>query len=219
MSSISGNTGSDNVSDWSEPVPEAIEASANRIINGDRTPEFDHLSAEIAFVSTETVVPESKLTFLYKYWAAIREAEGRLPIRKDIDVLELRQAIGNIMMLDVLEDGFDARYRVYGTGVAEYAGHDWTGTALSEMCRKTKTPLALLYRACYLAVYRTGRPIYTESTSPSWLAPKAWRRMILPYADEQGTCVGFMVGNIPVEPQVKRIASKEAAGSLIYRNR
>ena len=48
-------------------------------------------------------------------------------MRKDIDVLELRQAIGNIMMLDVLEDGFDARYRVYGTGVVEYVGHDWTG--------------------------------------------------------------------------------------------
>jgi PAS domain-containing protein len=219
VSAISGNTGPDSESDWSEPMPEAIEASADRIINGERTPEFDHLSAEIAFVCPETVVPESKLAFLLKYWAAIREAEGRLPIRKDIDVLELRQAIGNIMMLDVLDEGFDARYRVYGTGVVEYAGHDWTGATLSEMCRKTRTPLALLYRACYLAVYRTGRPIYTESMSPSWLAPKAWRRMILPYADEQGACVGFMVGNIPVEPRTKDINPKDAANSLMYRNR
>ena len=43
--------------------------------------------------------------------------------------------------------------------------------------------------------------------------------MILPYADERGTCVGFMVGNVPVEPEAKFITSDDAAGSLIYRSR
>lgn len=219
MSTIRGGNGSVSEADWVEPSRDVVDASANRIIYGERTPEFDHLCSELAFTSPETVIPEPKLNFLYDYWAGIREAEGRLPIRKDIDVLDLREAIGNIMMLDVLDDGFDARYRVYGTGIAEYAGKDWTGTTLSEMCRKTRTPLALLYRACYLAVYRTGRPIYTESMSPSWLAPKAWRRMILPYADEQEACVGFMVGSIPVQPRIKDVNPKDAASSLIYRNR
>ena len=216
MSMIGGGTKFDGGTDWIEPSREAVEASANRIIHGHRTPEFDHLLGVIAFVSPVLDVPEHKLAFLYNYWEAIREAKGRLPARKDIDVLELREAIGNIMMLDVLEEGFDARYRVYGTGVAEYAGNDWTGTTVSEMSRKTTTPAALLYRACYLAVYRTIRPIYTETTSPSWLSPKVWRRMILPYADDNGACAGFMVGNIPVEP---RASDATAANTLIYRNR
>tara|TARA_R110002012_G_scaffold55069_6_gene140685 strand:- start:678 stop:1328 length:651 start_codon:yes stop_codon:yes gene_type:complete len=213
---IGGDGGNDTDPVWSEPTPESVEASAARIINGERTPEFEHFRGHIAFVSPDTEVPEHKLVFLHDYWKTIRETEGRMPKRKDIDVLELRAAIGNIMMLDVLEDGFDARYRVYGTGVVEYAGHDWTGSTVSEMCRKTRTPLALMYRACYLAVYRTGQPIYTESKSPSWLAPKAWRRMILPYADGDGGCVGFMVGNVPVEP---RALGGKPEGSLIYRKR
>ncbi|MEQ8332727.1 PAS domain-containing protein [Nisaea sp.] len=214
MRPIGGDSGNDTDPVWSEPTPESVGTSADRIVNGERTPEYDHLCGLIEFVTPDTKVPERKLVFLHEYWKTIRDTERRLPMRRDIDVLELREAIGNIMMLDVLDDGFDARYRVYGTGVVEYAGHDWTESTVSEMCRKTRTPLALMYRACYLAVYRTGQPLYTESKSPSWLAPKAWRRMILPYADEDGGCIGFMVGNVPVEPGT---LGRNPEGSLIYR--
>ena len=216
MSSITGDSDPDAGAEWSEPTLEEVEASACRIIDGGLTPEFDHLLGLIAFVSPDLEIPEHKLAFLYGYWNTIRETRGRLPMRKDIDVLELREAIGSIMMLDALDDGFDARYRVYGTGIAEYAGKDWTGATVSEMCRKTSTPIALLYRACYLAVYRTLRPVYTENISPSWLAPRVWRRMILPYTDDDGVCAGFMVGNIPVEPRASGVT---ATNTLIYKTR
>ena len=54
----------DGEADWAEPTFEAVESSADRIVNGMRTPEFDHLGAVISFVSDGTDVPESKLIFL-----------------------------------------------------------------------------------------------------------------------------------------------------------
>lgn len=105
------------------------------------------------------------------------------------------------MLIEVEREGLDGIYRVYGTGVAEQAGRDWTGWRVSEMNRQAKTPLALLYRAGYRAVYETREPLYTFSKSPPWLPPKAWKRLILPLCGADGRCLHFLVGNIPVAPK------------------
>ncbi|UUX50716.1 PAS domain-containing protein [Nisaea acidiphila] len=205
--------------EFNDPAPERIDASAQHIIAGRPFQSIDPRCTELWFADERRDLPEPKLQVLLDYWLNKRQQLGHLPDRKDLDILELREAIGNIMMLDVLDDGFDARYRVYGTGIAEFARNDWTGQTVSDLARKTGTSSALLYRACYLAVYRTGRPIYSEHISPAWLSPRAWRRLILPYGTGAGVCAGFMVGNVPVEPQILGEDANLAAQALIYRNR
>ncbi|WP_420404444.1 PAS domain-containing protein [Nisaea sp.] len=203
--------------EFNDPSSERIDAAAQRIVQGLPFSSVDPRCTELWFAGENRDLPEPKLQFLLDYWLKLKRTIGQIPGRKDIDVLELRQAIGNIMMLEPLDSGFDARYRVYGTGIIEYAHNDWTGRTVSDLARETGTPSALLYRACYLAVYRTGRPIYSEHVSASWLSPKAWRRLILPYDKRADGCDGFMVGNIPVEPQ--RIGEGAAERSLVYRSR
>lgn len=203
--------------EFNDPSRERIEAAVRHIIAGLPFQSIDPRCTALWFADEKAEMPEPKLRFLLDYWSRLRETLGHLPERKDIDILELRQAIGNIMMLEPLDDGFDARYRVYGTGIADFAGNDWTGKTVSDLARKTGTPSALLYRACYLAVYRTCRPIYSEHVSAAWLNAKAWRRLILPYGTRETGCEGFMVGNIPVEPRT--IGEGAAARSLIYRTR
>lgn len=205
--------------EFNNPTPDRIDQAARHIIAGQPFKTVDPRCTELWFADEKRDLPEPKLQFLLDYWLGLRDRLGCVPGRKDIDVLELRQAIGNIMMLEVLDDGYDARYRVYGTGIAEFARNDWTGQTVSELAQKTGTPSALLYRACYLAVYRTCRPVYSEHISAAWLSPKAWRRLVLPYGEQGEGCAGFMVGNIPVEPRLLGEEANLAAQSMIYRSR
>ena len=152
----------------------------------------------IAWINRPEQLEEPKLAFLLTHWQDLAARRGGLPDRHDIDVLDLVPAIGNLMVLEVERDGFDAIYRVYGTGVAQRAGRDWTGHRVSEMGRITRTPTALLYRTCYRAVYRRPEPLFSEHVSAQWVSSNAWRRLILPLADGGTGCARFLVGNLPV---------------------
>lgn len=186
-------------SGWRAPTDEEIDRAAGWIISGDLAGRFGAQLTEIFEVADPEQLPEPKLRVLFGYWQDLCRRHDQRPGREQVDVLDILPAAGNIMLLDVIRDGFDARYRVYGTGIADHAGRDWTGAAVSEMNAVTRTSLSLMYRACYRAVYRSGIPLYTQHSSPSWLAAKAWRRLILPLFDPAGTCSGFLVGNVPVD--------------------
>lgn len=193
---------------WVDPTDAMIEMAAGLILAADgevpgeivRTVDPDGL--RIAWVTRPDQLAEPKLAFLLEHWQGLADASGGVPDRSDLDVLDLVPAIGNLMMLEAERDGFDALYRVYGTGVADRAGRDWTGHRVSEMNRITRTPAALLYRACYLAVYRRQAPLFSEHASARWLGVCTWRRLILPLASPGARCSRFLVGNLPVGARV-----------------
>lgn len=189
---------------WVEPTDEAIENAAESLLTFDGPVDeaavqaIDACAGRIAWVSGPDELEEPKLAFLLAHWQGLTAARGRVPHRRDIDVVDLVPAIGNLMMLEVERDGFDAIYRVYGTDVADKAARDWTGYRVSEMNRITKTPAALLYRSCYRAVFRRPAPLFSEHASARWLGVYSWRRLILPLADDEHACARFLVGNLPV---------------------
>jgi hypothetical protein len=174
-----------------DPTDRQILDAAASIARGDGVPGLGDLVERLHFVEREAQLDNAKLRFLFGYWQAIRarKADG-LVAKSDIDIVELKGAMGNLLLLDVEREGLDAVYRVYGTGVAEQAGRDWTGWRVSDMNRQARTPLALLYRACYRAVYETLEPLYSCSKSPPWLQ--------------------FLVGNIPVEPRPLSYEERQA---------
>jgi len=110
----------------------------------------------------------------------------------------LRPAIGNLVILEPIGDGTDFLYRLYGTYVAEAAGRDWTGWSVAAMCEKTGSPYSCFYRATYRASLKMRTAIYTEHCSPDYLATVAWRRLILPFQNEDGEVTRLLVGNIPI---------------------
>ena len=63
---------------------------------------------------------------LLEMWTA-KCGERRMPARADFDVLELKDWLGNLMLIDVLEDASEFRYRLYGSVLASYYGRDLTG--------------------------------------------------------------------------------------------
>lgn len=188
--------------EWQDPSDEEILAASRCIIFSEPCPALGDHVERLDVVAQREDIGNQTLRHLYDYWEGKKShAVESVVVKDDIDVVDLRKALGNLMLLDVERDGLDAVYRVYGTGIADQAGRDWTGYRVSEMNRRTKTPLALLYRACYRAVFETKSPLYSCHKSPPWLAAKAWERLILPLCDPAGHCIQFLVGNIPLQPQ------------------
>lgn len=197
-------TGEQDERPWVDPSDAMIEAAAAtfQTVAGEVGPgacaAIDPDIERIAWVTRPDELPEPKLAFLLEHWQRLAAECGGVPERSDVDILDLVPAIGNLMMLEAERDGLDAVYRVYGTAVADRAGRDWTGYRVSEMNRITRTPASLLYRSCYLAVFRRQAPLFTEHASAKWLGVYSWRRLILPLAGEAGGCSRFLVGNISV---------------------
>lgn len=69
---------------------------------------------------------------LYAYWDDKRGAR-EFPGRADIDPLEMRFALGNISLVDVLYAPLRFRYRLHGSIIAERLGVDMTGRFVDEI--------------------------------------------------------------------------------------
>jgi len=71
------------------------------------------------------------LAFLKNYWDVQRGAR-KMPTRADIKPADMKEHLGWIILLDVLPDFSDFRYRTIGTRVTQYFLADSTGKTLSE---------------------------------------------------------------------------------------
>lgn len=189
----------ESISAWTAPTDDEVAAAAADIAGDIRPAALDDSVVDIRFADEMDRLPEPPLQFLYDFWQSKGGGRPGLSRREDFEMFALLPAVGNIMILDVERAGFDARYRLYGTKIALSAGKDWTGRAVSEMNESAKTNVALMYRAAYLAVFQTNRPLYTEHLSLPWMGAKAWRRVILPVTLEGTGCDQFVVGNVAVD--------------------
>lgn len=105
---------------------------------------------------------EPVLSAIYDYWLS-KCRDGRLPGRRDMDMVEIPPAVlPLIMMLDVENGpkGRRFRYRLIGTKVTEYAGRDFTGGYLDEVL---PPPRAVELSACINAAIDTRVPNTMES--------------------------------------------------------
>ncbi len=84
--------------------------------------------------STHPGPQRPELRQLLEYWQAKRKALGRLPARSDIDPLEMRFALGHLILADVEHgDPIRFRHRLVGTHIVEHAGYDATGLYIDEV--------------------------------------------------------------------------------------
>src|SRR3546814_20152807 len=56
-----------------------------------------------------------------------KRGSQRIPARADFDPLELKMILPRLMLLEVVDDPPDFRYRLAGTASRELTGLDWTG--------------------------------------------------------------------------------------------
>lgn len=141
-------------------------------------------------------LPKPQLKFLLEHWNGLRGA-AVLPPRKAVDPVALKPALGFIMLLDVVDDGWDYVYRLYGSEIAPHVVRDYTGMRTSELVMSGHDYITHFYIACYRAARLRRLALYTENTPPPSIAVKIWHRLLLPFADTAGEPNHFLVGNVP----------------------
>ena len=142
-------------------------------------------------------IDHADLRRLHRYW--LGKCAGRAqPARADIDPTEIPELLPFVMLVDVLEQGRQFRFRLVGTAVAR--GRDPTGRFLHEAAPKG------LYghhiNALYAQAFRLALPYYTAFSYdfPSRGGPQSIRRLFLPLAEKAGEVNMMLIGQIAESP-------------------
>jgi len=101
-----------------------------------------------------SIVQSERIRKLDDYWQA--KAKGKVPSRSDIDPVDVRELLPNLMMIDVIGDPVRFRYRLVGTRVVQYTGFDCTGRCLDEMVFQGRD----FMEQCYRRMLAEKRPIF-----------------------------------------------------------
>ena len=98
-----------------------------------------------------------KLQRLYDYWSEKRGARA-MPSRADIDPLDMRFVIGNVILVDVIAgEPLKFRIRLHGTNLSERVRFDLTGKMLDEM---PQVEFRNLTRRSFTKVATTKEPLH-----------------------------------------------------------
>jgi hypothetical protein len=167
------------------------------MISNDTAPQ-----AELA-PNVATDIQDLKLRRLYDYWIGKR-GERRMPSRRDIDPLEFPYVLGNLMLVDVLNDPQRFRVRLHGSNVVARMRYDMTGKLLDEVPRP-EWRTYVLDRCRGLAT--SGEPLLlmNDLVLDGWSSH--YEALWLPFSDD-GTNVNMLVcamiygelGTVPSSP-------------------
>jgi hypothetical protein len=106
-------------------------------------------------------VKSHRIRWARDYWQGKRTS-GRLPLRTQIDPIEMPRLLPYLMLIEVIDGRM--RYRLVGTHVVAAAGYDFTGRYLDELEFANRD----FYLDCYGAMLRTRTPTFGTD---NWLYP------------------------------------------------
>ena len=96
---------------------------------------------------------------LYQYWSDKR-GERSMPARADLDPLDMRFVIGNVILVDVIAgENLQFRIRVHGTHLSERVRFDLTGKMLDEL---PHVEFRELTRRSFTKVATTKEPLHAH---------------------------------------------------------
>ena len=98
------------------------------------------------------------LARLHRYWDE-RRGGRQFPARADIDPIEMRELLGNVLLVDVLREPLRFRIRLHGSRMVERAGYDMTGRMVDEL---PDTEFRELARRSFTHVAATGLPLLSR---------------------------------------------------------
>lgn len=142
---------------------------------------------------------DASLHKLYALWDTRRRGRA-VPARRDLDVLDLREWLGWLTVIDQVDDGADFIYRIFGTSQAAQIGVDLTGRRASACPMVTPSFLANLRQAGL-----ARRPIYGTRVIEISARGYAyrWQRLILPlsrHGEDVDTFMILAAPSVPVSP-------------------
>lgn len=103
-------------------------------------------------------------------WEERRDGQA-LPPRDSFEVTDLKEWLGHILILDVIDGGMDFRYRLVGVEIARSVGRDYTGRLMSEC--KFEVPASQVI-AEFREVVEARRPLVRRG-HVTWAPDRSWR--------------------------------------------
>jgi hypothetical protein len=144
---------------------------------------------------TRDQIPVPELRALFDHWVAL-SAGRHCPHAREIDPLDMKAALGYVHLLDVLDDGVDFRYRLFGSKASSVSGFDLTGRLVSE--GRAPAYIGQFALAVYRVAFESREPVLTTHGPAGAIHTAAWHRLVLPLADETGAITRLLSGNVPV---------------------
>lgn len=141
---------------------------------------------------------------LYLYWQD-RRGDRAFPARKDLDPIDFRYIIGNILLIDVLQNPLRFRCRLHGTNLSERAGYDMTGKMVDEL-PGDENRTVLVDRLHWLMEWR--KPFAISHTWRLDDHDHRYEVIWLPLSDD-GTTINMFASGILYEDSPVPRASKE----------
>lgn len=132
---------------------------------------------------------------LLAYWTAKCGARA-VPLRQDIDPIELKGHLPSLFMLDVVDEGRDFRYRLVGTTIVEMSGRDVTGAMLSTLYKSYPDAFAKA-AALFGPVVTERRPVFARGTV-FWRPERDFRRFEAGYfpVSSDGAAVDIILAEV-----------------------
>lgn len=146
---------------------------------------------------TELTCPTLKA--VHAYWNEKRGLRS-MPARADINPVELREHLGWIMMVEVLDDMADFRYRLIGTKVTRYFFNNSTGQTVTDVFAPFGPGAVKGVQAVYRKVARDHVVVRTHGEA-NWLTDRKadprgfphFDSLILPLSEDDTTCNMLMI--------------------------
>ncbi len=162
---------------------------------------MQHLTGIGSILSSRLTHP--KLSSLLEFWHAKRGGR-RMPARADFDVLELREWLGHLHLIEVIDGGRDFFHRVYGTDLAMAFDMDLTGKGMSAVPEGVREQV----RQDYAHVCATSEPLVVGDDPAVRSAVARVEKLILPLSSDGTTVDRLLVGAFPLkEPAAPRHAA------------
>jgi len=83
-------------------------------------------------ITNAAALTHPRLREIFDFWA--ERCGGRaMPLRQDIDPIDMRPWLPHLLLADILGDEHDLRFRVIGTWIANRVGRDDSGKTMREI--------------------------------------------------------------------------------------
>jgi hypothetical protein len=129
------------------------------------------------------------------YWDS-RRAGRAMPTRRDIDPIEIRQALPHLQIIELVDGGARFRYRLVGTALVTAFGKEYTGKFLDELFSGERLAFAQMV---YRTVCVTKQPVFLRNRyNTTKDVGMVANRLYLPLGTDEGG-VNFILGSLTFE--------------------
>jgi len=137
-------------------------------------------------------IHDPRLLGLFGYWRG--KLQGRImPARRDIDPIEMKPWLGNLLLVEFPADPMQYRVRLDGVNIQQFYGNSREGKGVEAITSEEERRIVLPQ---YLIVLERKQPAYYESqfvTSEG--IPTSQRKLLLPLSDD-GERVNIVLAGI-----------------------